>query len=35
MEPYPQEEPLNLELLEHAHVADVLCEYGTIDEVGK
>ncbi len=25
----------NLELLEHAHVADALCEYGTIDEVGK
>ncbi|MBQ6781282.1 MAG: hypothetical protein IJP62_08620 [Treponema sp.] len=25
----------DLELLEHAHVADALCEYGTIDEVGK
>ncbi|MBQ7158589.1 MAG: hypothetical protein IJS09_04060 [Treponema sp.] len=25
----------NLELLEHAHVADALCEYGTIDQVGK
>lgn len=25
----------DLELLEHAHVADALCEYGTIDQVGK
>ena len=25
----------NLELLEHAHVADALCEYGTIDQIGK
>ena len=25
----------NLELLEHAHVADALCEYGTVDQVGK